>query len=328
MRTTLTSLLLLALAALPASAATLKLKDGTSVQCKVQSYDTATKTLQVKLEDGKDAKYTLDQLDARSVYLVNASLIPDNDAKAQLLAANFARDAGLYAHAARRYKDAVKLDPSLQGAVDVEMATLRHSAATLCIANARAAAAKQDFAEAERWLKTLIEKLPNEPEAAQAAAALDQHYSQTRAVKMADADAKASDALKKDVAAGKQRYEQMVEKTKQGLQARGSSQAKGLFNSALSDGKFVLKELDRLEKKYDDSKSRTQAASYRKLVNDQMVDLHLHIASQLATQSDYKGAQREVNEALAIDSKSAAALAMRVRLEDYSSRGLGWGLGW
>ena len=103
MRNSITGLLLLALAALPASAATLKLKDGSSVQCKVQKYDTATRTLYVKLDDGKDAQYGMDQLDARSVYLVNASLIPDGYAKAQLLAANFARDAGLYAHAARRY---------------------------------------------------------------------------------------------------------------------------------------------------------------------------------------------------------------------------------
>ncbi len=328
MRTTLTGLLLFAFAALPASAATLKLKDGSSVQCKVQKYDTATKTLYVKLDDGKDAQYGMDQLDARSVYLVNASLIPDGDAKAQLLAANFARDAGLYAHAARRYKDAAKLDPSMQGTVDAEMAALRHSAATLCITNARAAAAKQDFKDAERWLKILIEKLPNEPEAAQAKTALDQHYSQTRATKMSETEAKSSDALKKDVAAGKQRYEQMVEKTKKGLQSNGSSQAKGLFNSALADGEAVLKELDRIEKKYTDPQTREQATSYRKMVIDQMVDVHLHIASSLATQSDYKGAQREVSACLALDPKNESALSMRVRLEDYSSRGIGWGLGW
>ena len=77
MRNSITGLLLLALAALPASAATLKLKDGSSVQCKVQKYDTATRTLYVKLDDGKDAQYGMDQLDARSAYLVNASLIPD-----------------------------------------------------------------------------------------------------------------------------------------------------------------------------------------------------------------------------------------------------------
>ena len=145
---------------------------------------------------------------------------------------------------------------------------------------------------------------------------------------MADVEAKSSDALKRDVVVGKPRYEQMVEKTKQGLQANGSSQAKGLFNSALADGKFVLSELERIEKKYNDPKTSTQATSYRKLVTDQMIDVHLHIASSLATQSDYKGAQREVSASLALDPKSESALSMRVRLEDYASRGIGWGLGW
>jgi tetratricopeptide (TPR) repeat protein len=326
MRPFLISLLFLALAALPASAANIKLKNGTVVPCKVTGYDTATKTLSVKLEDGSDKQYTMDQLEARSVYLVNASLIPPKDANAQLLAANFARDAGLYAHAARHYENAVKLDPALKPQVETEMTSLRRSAAVMCAEKARAAAAKKDYKEAEKWAKVLIERLPDEPEAAQAATALEEYYEKTRAAKVAAAEAKASEALKKDVVQGKKRYEKMVENTKKGLQARGSGQAKGLFNQALADGEFVLKEIDRIEKKYDDSATQERAQEYRKLTTDQMVDVHLHIASLEATQSDYKGAQREVSKALALDPHSEEALSMRVRLEDYASRGLGWRL--
>jgi flagellar biosynthesis/type III secretory pathway protein FliH len=204
------------------------------------------------------------------------------------------------------------------------MTKLRRSAAQFCAANARAAAAKKDLVEAEKWLKVLIEKLPNEPEAAEAAAALDQHYSQTRAAKVAENEADATEAFKKDTEKGRKRYDQMVEKTKEGLQARGSSQAKNLFNSALDDGEAVLGEIDRLAKKYDDSSTQEKAATYRTIVTEQMIELHLHLANQLATQSDYKGGQQEVNEALAIDPKNEEALAMRVRLQDYSSRGVGW----
>jgi tetratricopeptide (TPR) repeat protein len=326
MRHTLSALLLLALVAAPASAAKLKLKDGTTVNGKVQSYDTATKTLSVKLDGGKDVQYRMDQLDARSVYLVNASLVPKNDARAQLLAANFARDAGLYAHAARRYKEAAELDPALKSTVDAEMTTLRRSAAQMCLTNARAAAAKQDFAEAEKWCKVLIEKLPDEPEAAMAAQALDQHYAQTRATKMAAAEAKASDALKKDVESGKKRYEQMVDKTKKGLQARGSSESKNLYNAALADGQYVLKEIDRVQKEHGDAATSERADSYRAVVTQQMVEVHLHLASLEATKSDYQGAQREVSKALALDPRNEAAISMRARLEDYASRGIGWGL--
>lgn len=320
----LATLLVLACAAVPASAATIKLKNGKTLTCEIRRYDDASKTLHVRTQDGADAKYTLDQLDARSVYLVNASLIPKNDAKAQLRAANFARDAGLYAHAARRYGEAAKLDPTLKGAVDAEMAKLRRSAVQMCITNARAAVAKGDMAEAEKWAKTLIEKLPNEPEAAEAKAALEQYYEQNRGKKMAAAEQKASEAVKKDAEKARKRYDQMVEKTKKGLQAQNSSQAENLFRQALSDGEAVLKDIDKILAKYDDPKLDEQADGYRALVVEQMVEVHLHAASQLATQSDYRGAQKEVNQALSLDPKNQQALSMRARIEDYSSRGLGW----
>lgn len=314
----------LALLALPAGAATLKLKNGTTVTGKVTRYDATAKTLYVTTDDGKDVTYALDQLDARSVYLVNASLVPPDDANKQLQVANFARDAGLYAHAARRYGTAAKLDPALKANVDAEMTKLKRMAAQDCMKNARAAVAKNDLAEAEKWLTVLIEKLPDEPEAKEAAAALDNHYAKTRAAKIEAADKKASDALKRDIEKGKKQYAEMVEKTKKGLQARGDSQAKGLFNGALADGKAVLGVIDDLEEKYDDQQTRESAASYRSAVVDQMVDVHLHLASLETVKSDYRGALKEVNAALALDPKNQRALAARARIEEASAQGWGW----
>ncbi len=325
MRRAITGLVLCALLAAPAAAATLKLKDGTRVECKVKSYDSATQTLHVTTADGKDQTYTMAQLDGRSVYQVNSSLVPPKDAKAQLLAANFARDAGLYSHAVRRYATALELDPNLKGQVDAEMKTLRRAAAGACMDRARTSIAKGDTNEAEKYLQILVEKLPSEPEADQAAQMLDQYYAQNRATKLAAADQKAAETLQKDVATGKKRYEQMVEKTRKGLQARGSGQAEGLFKGAINDGEAVLAELDAIDKKYDDPAIRSQASNYREVVNQQMIEVHLHMASALATHSDYQGAQREINEALALDPKNEAALSMRARVEEYSSRGIGWG---
>jgi tetratricopeptide (TPR) repeat protein len=326
MRRALSGLVLCALLAAPAAAATLKLKDGTRVECKVKSYDSATQTLHVTTADGKDQSYTMAQLDGRSVYQINSSLVPPKDAKAQLLAANFARDAGLYSHAVRRYAQALELDPNLKGQVDAEMKTLRRAAAGACMDRARTSIAKGDTNEAEKYLKILVEKLPSEPEADQAASMLDQYYAQNRATKIAAADQKAAETLKKDVATGKKRYEQMVEKTRKGLQARGSSQAEGLFKGAINDGEAVLSELDAVEKKYsDDASLRSQASNYREVVTQQMVEVHLHMASALATHSDYQGAQGEINQALSLDPRNEQALSMRARVEEYSSRGIGWG---
>jgi tetratricopeptide (TPR) repeat protein len=316
----------LALLALPADAGTFRLKNGTSVTGKVQRYDESTKTLYVRTDAGQDVQYTLDQLDARSTYLVNASLVPADDAKAQLAVANFARDAGLYAHAVRRYGMAEKLDPTLKSTVDGEMTKLKRAAAEMCLKNARAAIAKNDIPEAERWLKALVEKLPDEPEAREAASLLEQRYTDARAAKMAAADKKSSDALKKDVEKGKKRYAEMVEKSKKGLQARGGSQAQGFFQGALADGKAVLSEIDAIEKKYDDPRVRENVQSYRQAVIEEMVDVHLSMASLLTVRSDYQGALRDVNQALALDPKNERALSARARIEEASSQG--WGRRW
>lgn len=307
--------------AFPAAAGTLKLKNGTTVTGKATRYDSATRTLYVRTDAGQDAQYTMDQFDARSAYLLNASLVPPDDAQKQLMVANFARDAELFAHAVRRYGNAEKLDPKLKSTIDAEMTKLKRMAATACMRNARAAVAKNDLKEAEKWLTALVEKLPNEPEAKDASAMLDQYYTQARNAKMAAADQKATDALKKDVEKGKQRYAEMLEKSKKGLQARGSSQANGFFKGALADGQAVLGEIDDIQEKYKEPSVREKVESYRAVVIEQMVDVHLHMASLQTVQSDYRGALRAVNEALALDPKSQKALSARARIEEASSQG-------
>ena len=48
------------------------------------------------------------------------------------------------------------------------------------------------------------------------------------------------------------------------------------------------------------------------------------MASHWTTRSSFNKALRQVNHALAIDSTSQAALSMRSRVEQASSRGWGW----
>ena len=152
---------------------------------------------------------------------------------------------------------------------------------------------------------------------------LDQHYAQRRSAKMAANDKQSTAELQRDLDKAKKLYTEMVEKSKKGLQARGGSQSTGLFESALADGKSVLDEIDAVEKKYDDPKVREKASSYRQTVVDQMVDVHLHIASLQTVKTDYRGALREVNAALALDPKNERALSARARIEEASSQGFG-----
>ena len=318
-----TLLILPLLAASAVASEQIKLKTGKVVSGRATAYDPDKQVLSFRLDDGEEKQYTMDQLDQRSVYLVYASVIPKENGKGQLQLANFARDAGLYEHSARRYGYAEEADPSLKAEVEKGRAELRKRAADACLANARAAQAKGDRKEAQKWLSIVIEKLPNEPQAAEAAAMIDQVYA-SEANARDDALEKEHEALlQKDLKKGKQKYDAMIEGTREGLTARSSSKSENLWKKAIDDGKTVLKELEKIEKKYaDDQRVQDGVARYRQLTVEQLVDLHLHLASQYMTNSSLREAQKQANAALALDPRNQQALAQRARIEQASNEGL------
>lgn len=322
LRTQLTFALLAVLAVPSAAQEKIKLKNGSIVAGRATAYDAKNEVLSFRTEDGQDKKYTMAELDGRSVYLVYSSVIPKENAKGQLQLANFARDAGLYRHAIRRYGYAEQ-DPSLKSQVESERVILRRRASAYCMEQAKAAQAKGDSKEAQKWLSLILEKLPNETEATEAAAMVQANY-------MRDANAR-DDALEKehvellqtDLKKGKQAYDTMIERTRDGLTARNESQSQNLWKNALSEGQTVLKEIDRLTKKYpEDPKVQDGAKKYRKLTIDQMVEVHMHLASLYTTRSSFNEALREVNQALALSPQDPEVLSQRARIEAASNEGL------
>jgi tetratricopeptide (TPR) repeat protein len=291
-----------------------KLKNGTEVKGEAVSFDDATQTLRLKL----------DELDKRSVYLVNYSKVPKDDAAKQIRIGNLARDTELFARALQHYGLAEKADPSKKADIDAERAKLRQQAAAFGMRLAKAELAKGNKAEAEKWLVKIVEKVPDEPQAAEAQAMLEESYSKVRAEKEATASAKASDQLKKDLQPGKKAYDSMVDKTKKGLTAKSSSgTATSSWEGALTDGKKVVSELDKLEKKYPDASTRETLAGYRAIVEKQIIEVHMHLASVWTTRSSYNKALDECNKALAIDPQNETALATRARVEQAASE-RGW----
>ena len=325
LRTTLSLAALLALA-LPAAAQNdfVKLKDGKFIKGEAISYDEPTQTLNFKMEDGTSRGFKLDELDKRSVYLVNQSKVPKNDATKQIRLANLARDAELFAHAMRHYAYAEKADPARKPEIDKERATLRQLAAAYGMRMANEARSKGDKAGAEKWLMKIVEKVPDEPQAKEASAILEQTYAQARGEKEAKAQSQASEQLKKDLQPGKKNYDDMVRKTQEGLTASTSgSKATNSWDSALSDGQRALDLLERLMKKYPDPKTKETLEGYRGVVTGQMVELHLHLASSYTTRSSYNDALAEVNKGLALDPKNQECLAARARIEQAASES-GW----
>lgn len=323
LRPTFATLALLFLAGSTLAGESIKLKTGKVVRGSATAYDGEKQILHFKLESGEQQAYPLDQLDARSVYLVYTSVIPKENGKGQLQLANLARDAGLFEHAARRYGYAEQADPSLKAEVERERAKGRGMAADFCLKNAREASAKGDKKETEKWLKILLERLPNEPQAVEAAQLIEASYAKNRAEKEAAVEAEMTAELQKEIKKGKASYQSMVDDTQKGLTARNDSQAERLWKGAIKSGDTVLRECDRLMKKYaSDARIQEGVAKYRRLTAEQLIEANLHIASQALTKSSLKEAQRYCNAALALDPKDGAALAMRARIEQAANEPL------
>jgi len=305
--------------------ATIKLKDGSSVTGRGTRYDSENRTLYFHADDGRDLVLTLNDLDGRSAYLVNRSIAPQDDAERQLAVANFARDVELFAHSNRHYEYALKAaDASFKPQVEREQATMFQRAAAWGMARAEAALKKGDSKEAEKWLQKIIKKLPDEPQAAQAATMLDGIYDEVHGARDDHLETASPQLLTTDLAKGKKYYDSMLEKNKSGLLQKSNSRSKRDYNSAIKDGKKALKEIEKVAKKRTDVSSQNTLDGYHKLVTDQIIEIHMNIASQLLAQSSFNAAMKEVNAALALDSKSSAALSMRARVENASSRGIGW----
>ena len=304
--------------------ATIKLKDGTSVTGRPTKYDGDIQTLYFTTDDGRELVFTMDQLDARSTYLVNRTIASEDDGPRQLAVANFARDAGLYAHSSRHYRWAEQADPSLKPEVEKQAAIMRQKAGDFGLAQAREAAQKGDMADAVKWLKRILEKLPNEPQAKEASRLLDQYYARSHESRDAELEAAAPDLLSTDLKVGKQAYDSMLEKNKKALQAGSGSGSKRLFEAAIKDGERAMKELDKVTKDRKDPAVQETLAGYRERLTEEIIQIYLSLASQYMTQTSYNSALQEVNKALALDPKSRDALAMRSQIQVASSNEGGW----
>jgi tetratricopeptide (TPR) repeat protein len=303
---------------------TITLADGTKVTGHATAYDGETRTLHFTTTEGEPRRFGLEQLDARSVYLVHRSIVPTDDGEAQLQLANLARDAGLYAHSARHYRNARRAAPELAADVDREEATMRRMAAEFCILRAEEALAAGNRREAERWLTRLLDRMPDEPLAERAAEMLEGLHGPVARENYTQTEKEAPDLLKTDLARGKRHFDAMVDHTKRGLQARGGSSARRDFERAISEGERALREVDRVAADREDAASQRALKGYREAVVEQLVQAHLHLGSLLMTRSSLNNAMAQVNTALALDPGNAEALAMRSRIEVASNRGIGW----
>jgi len=191
---------------------------------------------------------------------------------------------------------------------------------------AEEATRKGDETKAEKWLTTLVSKLPNEPAAKRASTLLEQLYAKNHAAKDDHLEQGHEDLLQNDLKTGKKRYDAMLSKIQKGLaNSSKTSSAKRLYEGAWSDGQRAMREIAKVEKKLGRAEIGEVLDGYRKLVTEHMVDSQLHIASLYSTRTSYKQALAAVNKALSIDSSNKRALAARARIETAASTDSWWG---
>ncbi|MFT7671254.1 MAG: tetratricopeptide (TPR) repeat protein [Planctomycetota bacterium] len=285
----------------------------------VTAYDPETKVVTFVTEAGQEHKIPAADLDRLSSYKLAKNKVDVGTAEGLVKLGNFARTIELYAYAGRHYNDALQLDPKLKTSVEKEQAQNRKEAAEYCMRLANEAIAKNDSATAEKWLTTLINKLPNEPLAGEASDMLGEHYEKNHEAKDDELESKFDEAIKKDLATGKKRYDSMLKNIKDGLgNSRNTSASKRHFEDAWKDGEKAMSELDKVEKKRGKESPELSELfdGYRVLITEHMVDSQLHLAAQYATQTSYQQALKTINAALSIDTKNSELLAARARVEE------------
>lgn len=287
----------------------------------VTAYDDTTEILTFVTTEGEELKIPAKDLDRLSGYKLAKTKVDMKDAEDLIKLGNFARTIELFVYAGRHYDSALKADPTLASKIDQERAKNRSLAAEYCMRYAREAISKRDTKEAEKWLTTLVNKLPNEPLAAEASSMLREHYTKNHEAKDDHLEAKHAEALEKELKQGKKHYDSMLKKIQQGLSnTRSTSSSRRSWEGAWKDGEKTLKELDKAEK-IDDGANAELFKGYRELVIEHMVAAQLHIASSYSTSTSYNQARKAINLALSVDPNNKEALAARARVEDAASRG-------
>ena len=113
-----------------------------------------------------------------------------------------------------------------------------------------------------------------------------------------------------------------------GLQANEQSKQLHAFEKAEKSYHHILLQLDRLQKEHAKSEQLGQEIeSMRGEVRNSLIDVHLNHGGVLLTRTDFQGAQKEADKALAVDPDSGAAKSFRARVESSSADASAIGVG-
>jgi tetratricopeptide (TPR) repeat protein len=276
-----------------------------------------TLSIRFRGEDGTESTFAYEELDRVTVYKLLKARTSKDDGAAELRLATYARDCGLFAHARRHYGYALDADPELADEVEAGLAELRHKAARSELDAALAAFRDGDERVAREHVLLVLREFPDEPEASEAAAMLNElnvrslGAEQARLVaSLAAESVRALEAVASDLNKAEEANREALGSTKT------TSQAVRRYEQALRDAAKAVRELDRLEERSrGDTELARAAAAYRERIAALQIEIHVNLASLYLVDGELEDAAREVSRALAIDPEHSGAKELRARIE-------------
>jgi len=276
---------------------------------------TADSVTFVQTVDGKESTSVLhaDDIDPHSFYIARSHALSDKDAQGHADLGKYGQAHGLFTRARNEFHTAAKIDPSMASKMEELHDQSVDGSAEQMLAKAKAAQASGDLDEANRQSLAVIRHYPDTPSADAARKLNDQIHQQKRTQAKEAAAAKVQKTVSDAVKKAQKRIQSAQDENRKGLGEKQFSGALRFFGESVGHYSAALVDLTGADS------SDPSVAALIAQTKKEAIGVHINAGSIYLTRSDYQGALKEANAALAIDQKSSQAQAFRARVSSASA---------
>ena len=268
----------------------------------------------------KEITFQAADVDPHSFYIIRSHAIGTKDASAHVVLGKYCIANGLYTRARNQFIAAMKLDKSLVDQLTPLMGQCRDGTSGLILNRALAAKAEGKPHEAYRLSIEAIRHYGDTKGGEEARKLHDSLHTEMEQKRIAEAAARELKEGEHALAPIQEELQRAAAENKAGLQAREQSQQLHAFEKAEKSYDHILGQLDRIQKEHSHSDQLAQEIeSARDGVKSSLIEVRLNHGSVLLTRSDFQGALKEANKALAVDPDSGAAKSFCARVESSSA---------
>lgn len=291
------------------------LKNGSTLNGKVTA-DTG-KSIVVEGNWGKETTLAYSEVDSRVLFRLKLGATKRTDGPGQIKLARFACDVGLWAQSRRHYSWALRADKSLESQVDAGLLHLRKTAGASVLADAKRYEAQGNLTKAQELLTTIIREIPHDDSAQEAAKMLITLHPRTKKKDSEGYEVKVSPRLKAMLAPARAHYDRMLSNSQKGeSNLLFPDRALPYLNTAVRDGMQARQTWTQIKNRRGSDPELRNIVSYvDSKLDDNLVELHIHIASVRMRAKQYPGALNELTKATRIAPSDGRVSAMKMKIQ-------------